>query len=377
MQAHTSDARILHQEDLTVIQRNWDLDPSTIHTAIPEGLEPNPNASRWPHNLIEALRCLSELTIGQMDRAHSLLKTYFRARIRCNSYKIKQGQLHAELEVVDVQDAIRSLKLMNRGQAMEDASKSSFVANVRPHPKAATMEQGNKRKFRSEDEYRMRAGSLPGQLHQLPSYPDVSYREKYLHTDLPTISIDNDLSLSPDTHPISREGVSKRLKSVPNIRIPTSHSYTLAAPSPFKTPARSPIYALLNFPLSPALSPSLLPPLSALFQGTETTLDQEKNSLTTPDSEEFRLHALKRELPTPSEPQPQSKKLNSPYDNLNIGSNSSQEESPELRMRRLELEEAQTALEVARQKHIVATNKATIARLEIRRTEVSKGPRSA
>src|SRR5262245_10478864 len=92
------------EEDLAAIRSNWDLTPDTTFLAIPDHLRPHPVPSSWPAKLVRILRRLSELTVGQKERAHSLLETYSRARIRCRLDKVQQKNIYAGLEVVDVQE---------------------------------------------------------------------------------------------------------------------------------------------------------------------------------------------------------------------------------------------------------------------------------
>ena len=116
------------------------------------------------------------------------------------------------------------------------------------------------------------------------------------------------------------------MSSIPTLDISTSRTYPcpIAAPTPSKPTACSPLSTLLNLPLSPdpttTSSSTHPPPVSALIQQNE---------------------------------------------------NEEGEEEPELQVKRLELEEAQAALEVVKQQHIIAANKAAIARMEM---EALRGP---
>ncbi|KAF2679682.1 hypothetical protein K458DRAFT_460478 [Lentithecium fluviatile CBS 122367] len=369
--------------DLYHIQKNWSLASSNTYLAIPDGLRPNfGHPPTWPLNLVQALRRLSELTVNQMERAHSLLKTYFRARMRGNLYKGEQKGIHAGLEVIDIQDAIRSLELMNRGQAVE--KRSHAVAGPKPRLNAIAVMQGGKRKLSIRDEHRGDAGPSPSKFRRLSHSSGskgvigprqssplgksdgsssslsaqsvvglLAVRRSSSHTSTSSAPLSN----APQrAFTIPKGPASKELVSIPNLQIakPKPITCTLAAPTPSKASAISPIFALLNFPESPAAIPTAilptpcLPPVSALPEETDV--------------------AQKRKL---------SSTFDSEADEQKAGDKMSKKEEAELEVRRLELEEAQAALEVSIQKHIVASNKAAIARLEMGGVDVPPRPRSS
>ncbi|KAF2848627.1 hypothetical protein T440DRAFT_480696 [Plenodomus tracheiphilus IPT5] len=78
----------------------------------------------WTTPLLNAILTLSKITVGQRDRAHSLLLTYFNARIRESSYRGNAAGIYAALDVCDVEKAIESVRRMSRGREMEGDSTS-------------------------------------------------------------------------------------------------------------------------------------------------------------------------------------------------------------------------------------------------------------
>ncbi|RAR12571.1 glycosylhydrolase family 18-9 [Stemphylium lycopersici] len=102
------------------IQKNWSLPPSSPPVSIlPSSLLSSIPIIRLPPALLTALHTLSILTPGQRDRAHSLLNTYFQARIREGSYGGKNRSMVAILEVCDVEKACDSARRMSRGREMQ------------------------------------------------------------------------------------------------------------------------------------------------------------------------------------------------------------------------------------------------------------------
>lgn len=134
------------QSQVQRISTNWNIPTSTSDAILPSSLHP----TCWTTPLLEAVQDLSLLTIGQKDRAYSLLSTYFQARIREASYMGKQGNIYAKLEVADVQEAIASVKRMRKGLEMQGKRKYSireeiveddtFIAKSRPTKTQKTSE---------------------------------------------------------------------------------------------------------------------------------------------------------------------------------------------------------------------------------------------
>ncbi|KAI8931698.1 hypothetical protein NX059_011343 [Plenodomus lindquistii] len=131
--------------DFLEILENWQIPNLNISAILPTSLCPasntlsstNINSSTttstlqtltapfpWTDPLRDAIITLSKLTVGQRDRAHSLLCTYFSARIREASYKGNSNGIYATLEVCDVDKAIESVRRMSRGREMEGSSTS-------------------------------------------------------------------------------------------------------------------------------------------------------------------------------------------------------------------------------------------------------------
>ncbi|KAI4678521.1 uncharacterized protein J4E84_008777 [Alternaria hordeiaustralica] len=105
---------------IQAIQQNWFIHPSTSEEPIlPASLLAGVPINCLPAPIIQAIHELSTLTIGQRDRAHNLLSTYFQARIREGSYSGKTQKIFAILEISDVKKACESLRRMSRGREMQ------------------------------------------------------------------------------------------------------------------------------------------------------------------------------------------------------------------------------------------------------------------
>jgi hypothetical protein len=102
------------------IQKNWFIQPAIEDDHIlPPSLLAGVPVNCLSTGIIEAVHELSTLTIGQKDRAHNLLNTYFQARIREGSYSGKAQTIFAILEISDVKKACESLQRMSRGREMQ------------------------------------------------------------------------------------------------------------------------------------------------------------------------------------------------------------------------------------------------------------------
>jgi hypothetical protein len=365
--------------DLTAISKNWSLPLTHITYILPAALNPPTHPSSWPPALLASLRRLSELTPGQIDRAHSLLETYFRARIRCNLYRVQQDRgIYAKLEVVDVQDAIRSLELMNRGQAVEDrTAREGSVLSARSTSSQTSI---HKRKVSIKDE---RNDEPQAKLLRLtnPPHPDHTPSQRRGIQASTTSNSTSALANSPKKlhapslpHAGTLIMAKRTLSDVPAIMAKTSlpHNFTpimakralsvsalKLSPKPIssaasETPSKpvsyspSPLTALLNTPPTPhstALA-NRLPPVSALIQEAE--------------SRGRAVALLGKNLSVGEEDFSEKSSTISEEDGKE-----KEKETVELKVKKLELEEAEAALEVAMQRHVVARNKAAVARAEM------------
>lgn len=278
-----------------------------------------------------------------MDRAHSLLGTYFRARIRRNLYQRQNRGIYARLEVVDVQDAIRSLQLMNRGQEVEGGTRGRSRAGVKRFVDDYASLASAKRKFSIRDEWQHSGGASrrASSSERSEASSDVTSASPHLRLASIPRAFSPARSATVRSHSFGApypHGPSRRLASIPTLNLKSPSPNTLAVPTPSKT-ARSPIWNLLNFPDTPTPgvreTPARLPPVSSLIS---EIVDDDKLSTNGPKVKIMKEQELKQ----------------------------------------LELEEAQAALEVARQKHVVATSRAAIARLELRKEDgLPARPKSA
>ncbi|KAJ4377529.1 hypothetical protein N0V83_000354 [Neocucurbitaria cava] len=107
------------QTQIAQIAANWELSDSTTTASTESILPPALHPTAFTPPLLTALHTLSLLTTNQKDRAHSLLRTYFQARIREASYTGKQSSIYGKLEVCDVEEAIASVRRMRKGLEME------------------------------------------------------------------------------------------------------------------------------------------------------------------------------------------------------------------------------------------------------------------
>ncbi len=105
---------------IQAIQKNWFIQTSPeAEDILPASLLAGVPVDCLPTGIIEAVYELSRLTIGQRDRAHNLLNTYFQARIREDSCSGKSPNIFAILEIGDVEKACDSLRRMSRGREMQ------------------------------------------------------------------------------------------------------------------------------------------------------------------------------------------------------------------------------------------------------------------
>ncbi|KAL6709953.1 hypothetical protein ACN47E_000738 [Coniothyrium glycines] len=103
---------------ITEILLNWDI--TSVEAIVPQDVHASIDPTCLSDPLFLALHELSCLTVGQRDRAHSLMNTYFQCRIRESSYSGKQSRLYAGLEVSDVEQAITSVRKMTKGLKLEN-----------------------------------------------------------------------------------------------------------------------------------------------------------------------------------------------------------------------------------------------------------------
>ncbi|KAF2635609.1 hypothetical protein P280DRAFT_511081 [Massarina eburnea CBS 473.64] len=451
----------IHDSNLHTICKNWDLTPGTVFQAIPQDLRQNPFPSSWPTHLVAALCRLSELTAGNMSRAHALLHTYFRARARCGVYRGKQRKINAGLKVVDVRDAIRSLEVLQRGQEVEGCGGRSGSERSTPEgwqegysrvgmPLAVNSREEflRKRKWsvRHEvpfDEYEARQETMRKakvtRLIQEVSEPESSEdgsdgsingdvkagtvvekeRKDGLQTrsqSLPTLYPEPPKTPSPincrRAHSLAHLKVPNPSSPLPSLRQPNTPSPSKDTPElpistppvPTNFPPRTPISALLNSlpspnPLtaipakaqtSPPPPPNTnkgetprLPPVSALLHPTTQWPNQQRSPYPqllhprtpqTPFSAFINYPPLPAPAPSavPGTPFPKPPFPHPPYPGCapqtpgtgrpDVDREGGCRESHTARVHRLELEEAEAALEVARHRHLVAANRAAVAR---------------
>ncbi|KAG9193798.1 hypothetical protein G6011_03833 [Alternaria panax] len=105
---------------IQAIQQNWFIQAgSEDEDVLPPSLLAGVPVNCLPAGIVKAVHELSTLTIGQRERAHDLVNTYFQARIREGSYSGKSQNIFAILEIDDVEKACESLRRMSRGREMQ------------------------------------------------------------------------------------------------------------------------------------------------------------------------------------------------------------------------------------------------------------------
>jgi len=295
-----------------------------------------------------------------MESAHSLLGTYFGARKRSNLFQAQQREgIHAKLAVVDVDNAILSAEVIKRGQAFEHGGQVRWetgnMADAKELESAKEIpgRQGSKRKSSARDVLCGGQSSPVGKARRLTSHArstadPQSRRSKKSKSSKSTMlagssaniasklrisSIPDDF-LPPTDTTDPNLSISDRPTSTTNPTLHLTHSNPCAIPAPIAAPTASemtiysPNSSTLEFLPTPSLatadSTMRLSPISELIQEIGT---------------HDRAIALLIE--------------------------SANEKASELQVKRLKFEEAQVALEVARQKRVVATNKMTSALLEM------------
>lgn len=105
---------------IQAIQQNWFIQAvSEDEDILPPSLLAGVPFNCLPAGIVEAVHQLSTLTIGQRDRAHNLVNTYFQARIREGAYNSRSQNIFAMLNIGDVEKACESLRRMSRGREMQ------------------------------------------------------------------------------------------------------------------------------------------------------------------------------------------------------------------------------------------------------------------
>jgi hypothetical protein len=208
----------------------------------------------------------------------------------------------------------------------------------------------NKRKFSIKDEGKE---ELSAEMLRLSSPPHL-YHDQERRGSLASTASNHTLANSPRklrTPSLQNGGIpimAKRALSVPalNLTQPTRalSDFTPSEPTPYSP---SPLTALLNTPPTPhstALA-NRLPPVSALIQEVGS---RERAVALLGKRMDIMEGEKEHEAETETETETAEKT-----------------DTVELRVKRLELEEAEAALEVAMQRHVVARNKAAVARAEM------------
>lgn len=154
------------QEHFHSILSNWKLSATNYDAILPAAL----HVDIWTAPLLAAVHELSTLTVGQKERAHNLVNTYFQERIRQATYRGNAGSIYAQLEVEDVEKASRSVARMSKGHALQNQGKEVVID--RTVNGEATAETGVKRK--TSDETLTQVEDRPGK------------RPKTLSDDYPT-----------------------------------------------------------------------------------------------------------------------------------------------------------------------------------------------
>ncbi|PSN75196.1 hypothetical protein BS50DRAFT_643881 [Corynespora cassiicola Philippines] len=137
--------------DLSEIFENWAIPDSEPHLLVPTLLLPPHNLHDWLSPLASSLLKLSRLSIGQRERAHSLLSTYanFRNRTRKGS---NHKSFEEALEVEDIQEAIKSIECMRKGQAMQRPSlENAPSSSVSRKSSLDSVGEGRKRRLSHVD----------------------------------------------------------------------------------------------------------------------------------------------------------------------------------------------------------------------------------
>ncbi|KAI4713946.1 hypothetical protein J4E89_001395 [Alternaria sp. Ai002NY15] len=223
---------------IQAIQQNWFIHPSTSEEPIlPASLLAGVPINCLPAPIIQAIHELSTLTIGQRDRAHNLLNTYFQARIREGSYSGKSQKIFAILEISDVKKACESLRRMSRGREMQG-----------PVPI-------------KEDETRKRKYSIRQEMNTVTEDEedeDAQRLAKRLKDELCVISEDNNEPSTP---------IRINFDDIPT---PPDSQATITAtlPSTTTTPqtqrrSRPPPIVIAEIPTPTATSPGIVPPFSS------------------------------------------------------------------------------------------------------------------
>ena len=230
---------------IQAIQQNWFIHPATSEEPIllPSLLAGVP-INCLPAPIIQAIHELSTLTIGQRDRAHNLLNTYFQARIREGSYSGKTQKIFAILEISDVKKACESLRRMSRGREMQG-----------PVPI-------------KEDETRKRKYSIRHEMNVVTEDEedeDAQRLAKRLKEELCVISEDDNTTSNNNNEPSTPICI-----NFDDIPTPPDSQATITAtlPSITTTPqtqrrSRPPPIVIAEIPTPTATSPGIVPPFSS------------------------------------------------------------------------------------------------------------------
>ena len=299
---------------IQAIQKNWFIqNGSHDEDILPPSLLAGVPVNCLPAGIFEAVHELSTLTIGQRDRAHSLLNTYFQARIREGSHSGKSKSIFAILEVGDVEKACESLRRMSRGREMQG-------------PVPVKEEEARKRKYSIRHEM------------------DTSNRGDDKHSEKLAKRFKEELNIVPEN---DNEPVTPLSISFPGLLTPPDSRKTV-------TPSTIP-----NTPRTQRRA--RLPPIRTTQINTPTPTSSQNVSFTP------LFNSLKHEFGDPDTPCPNRPSTYQQLDNSSIWDNfmkgryeapriidpriqAAQRATHEFNVRRIEVIEAQRAFEEARRR---------------------------
>jgi hypothetical protein len=212
------------------IQANWSI--SSDEEILPPSLRASVPFSCLSAEIIEAVYELSTLTVGQQNRAHSMLNTYFQARIREGSYSGKNQSIFAILEIGDVEKACESVRRMTRGRELQG-----------PVPV--------KRKYSIRDE--LAADEQPAKLPKLALEDILEVEDE-----------DNDITTQDITLPHTPNDASQTLPPIPatprtkrRVRLPPIKTHALHTPIlPASSVGFTPLFNNLKKEVGLSLTPS-------------------------------------------------------------------------------------------------------------------------
>ena len=238
---------------IQAIQQNWFIHPATSEEPIlPPSLLAGVPINCLPAPIIQAIHELSTLTIGQRDRAHNLLNTYFQARIREGSYSGKTQKIFAILEISDVKKACESLRRMSRGREMQG-------------PVPIKEDETSKRKYSIRQEMNVVAEDEEDE--------DAQRLAKRLKEELCVISEDDHSKNNEPSTPICINFDDIPTPPDSQATITATLSSTTTTPQTQRR-SRPPPIVIAEIPTPTATSPGIVPPFSS-FTPLFSSLAQE------------------------------------------------------------------------------------------------------